>query len=401
MEYKIINDESLIVEILEHLKSTGIKHQDMINSGWTLISEEDLDEELNLTIESTPEKKSRMDGKTYAIRYKYSGPRDDKNRSFCAKVLDLDYIYRKEDIGLMSTSSENKEFAQKKNYSVFRYKGSYGCRHVWKRLIYAKVDGEVQDYEKSDGRGIPLTEEEKQATSLNLNDLINLKNNLKNMIVAKIKFIKGTSISRMSLVENPAVQVDFVKLYRQELKLKVNLDKQEILGPALIPNKYYARGPEFFKAYGYDIQEGGYIYFDDFTVREIATEYLNDTDLDVNTNHEVKVNKDNYNLLSSWIIESDNDLAYDYFSKEDCPVGTWMLKYKILDSTLWKNIKDGKFNGFSMEGSPDIIIVNDEVKMSEEFINDVMNDDVIDEITLDLITDSLFDVIKNNIKKIK
>ena len=84
-------------------------------------------------IESDPEDPSELDAGLYKIRYEYRGPHDDKNRDFCSEVLDLNLIYRKEDIDTMTTNVANPEFG---SYSIWDYKGSYGCRHRWHRLVF-------------------------------------------------------------------------------------------------------------------------------------------------------------------------------------------------------------------------------------------------------------------------
>jgi hypothetical protein len=89
-----------------------------------------------MAIESDPSSKSKSDSGNFAVRYRYNGPRDDKNREFCANVLDLNLIFRKEDIDMMSFRTENKDFG---TYSIFKYKGSYNCRHNWKRLVFKKA----------------------------------------------------------------------------------------------------------------------------------------------------------------------------------------------------------------------------------------------------------------------
>jgi hypothetical protein len=71
-------------------------------------------------ISSEPNKPSKLDGGLYKVRYQYAGPRDDKNRTFCAQVLSKALIYRKEDISKMSFRGENREFG---HYSIFFYKG--------------------------------------------------------------------------------------------------------------------------------------------------------------------------------------------------------------------------------------------------------------------------------------
>lgn len=103
---------------------------------------EDLEKILNFAIKADPNGESSLDvtkgdeGK-WLVRYKYDGVRDKKNRNFCRRVLDYQSrtgrVFRREDINQMSFRSENSEFG---TYSIFRYKGSYGCRHKWQRLIF-------------------------------------------------------------------------------------------------------------------------------------------------------------------------------------------------------------------------------------------------------------------------
>lgn len=89
----------------------------------------------NLAVDAKPNDSSNLDSPTTLTRYKYVGPYDDKNRTFCRRVLDAKLVFRKEDIDMMSFRGENKEFGR---YSIFKYKGSYGCRHQWLRVVYRK-----------------------------------------------------------------------------------------------------------------------------------------------------------------------------------------------------------------------------------------------------------------------
>lgn len=138
----IITDE-LVRPIIKHLKKKGESRKDLEADGWVLIQEDEkmTKEGVKLrlmpvgfsTISSDPEDPSYLDKGLYKIRYEYRGPRDDKNRDFCAEVLDLNLIYRKEDIDTMSNNMANPEFGL---YSIWDYKGSYGCRHRWHRLVF-------------------------------------------------------------------------------------------------------------------------------------------------------------------------------------------------------------------------------------------------------------------------
>lgn len=127
--------------LLSHFKKNGTSHSSMESEGWTLLYEDDdlesdiFDEILLLTfaIESNPEEDSVLDKGKYAIRYKYSGPRDDKNREFCAAMLDADLLYRKEDVQNITFDSYHAD-------NIFQYKGGKYCRHRFTRVVFVKKD---------------------------------------------------------------------------------------------------------------------------------------------------------------------------------------------------------------------------------------------------------------------
>lgn len=140
-EIQSVIPDDLVELVLAHLDIVGEKQTEE-DEEWDLmytqdVNLEDLDKPdesfIQLAITSNPEQKSSEDAGLYKIRYRFNGPRDDKNRTFCASVLDRNLVYRKEDINQMSFRTENKEFG---TYSIFRFKGSYNCRHNWTRLIY-------------------------------------------------------------------------------------------------------------------------------------------------------------------------------------------------------------------------------------------------------------------------
>ena len=135
--------EDLVTPIINHLKKKGESREELEEDGWVLIQEDE-----NRTVEglklrlmpvgfsdisSDPEDPSYLDAGLYKIRYEYRGPKDDKNRDFCGEVLDLNLIYRKEDIDTLTATTANPEFGI---YSIWDYKGSYGCRHRWHRLVF-------------------------------------------------------------------------------------------------------------------------------------------------------------------------------------------------------------------------------------------------------------------------
>ncbi len=165
---KILPDE-LKERTLEILKEKGEKEADLIKEGYVCVevdgvlteAGEKLADKLHeadpdkFAIESDPTAPSNLDQGMFKIRYQYVGPRDDKNRDFCADVLDLNLIYRKEDIDQMSFRTENPEFG---TYSIFRYKGSYGCRHAWHRRVYFRTGTTTGNQTIPETRKIPAIE---------------------------------------------------------------------------------------------------------------------------------------------------------------------------------------------------------------------------------------------------
>jgi hypothetical protein len=91
-------------------------------------------------INPNPDPSSGLDRGFYRVRYRYvPGPGEPAlkktSRTFCRTMMNQfsGAIFRKEDIDIMSFTRANPEFG---TYSIWRYKGSYNCRHRWERLVY-------------------------------------------------------------------------------------------------------------------------------------------------------------------------------------------------------------------------------------------------------------------------
>ena len=121
--------------------------------GWTIVRVEKITPQvvyqMNKQKFSDPNSPSFLDTDNFRVRFKYVGPRDFKNRQFCADMLSFNRIYREEDIAELS----NPEFG---NYDIFLWRGSYNCRHTWVRLIY-KAEGRIIN-SGSSNRGVEETE---------------------------------------------------------------------------------------------------------------------------------------------------------------------------------------------------------------------------------------------------
>jgi len=131
--------------VLEQMSKIG-QDRTEFEEDWILIDEEDVDGEpqadnhysknYSFAIQNDPDASSFMDSGFYRIRYEYVGGAPiSTSRKFCVEMITTykNNLYRKEDINQMSFTTTNKPFG---TYSIFLWKGSYNCRHKWRRLTY-------------------------------------------------------------------------------------------------------------------------------------------------------------------------------------------------------------------------------------------------------------------------
>lgn len=168
---------------------------------------------------------------------------------------------------------------------------------------------------------------------------------------------KDSTVYAISLVEEPAIESNFVYLAKQKEKKNIILsaeDKHLVYGAVLIPDMPIVR---------YDDVDGEfYIQFPKETVEKLAFDYVQSGRMhSFTTQH--KDETDKIAIIESWVKTSDNDKSRDLGL--DCPVGTWFVGAKIEDEEIWQNIKEGKMNGFSIES----FLNMDEILLSKNNYN--------------------------------
>ena len=89
---------------------------------------------------SDPNAPSSQDTPDVKFRYKYVGPQDGKNRTFCAEMMRANRVFRIEDIQEMSNRNVNPVGPD--GYDMFEWRGSFNCRHKWVQLIY-RAEGSI------------------------------------------------------------------------------------------------------------------------------------------------------------------------------------------------------------------------------------------------------------------
>jgi hypothetical protein len=308
---RIVADEDIQNKILEYLKSCGQE----VPSHWREVTDEEYlaAREVELTTDPTsresyndlPDPKG---GGQWLVRYKYFTPNGspviETTREFCREVIALGRIYTEEEI---QNGLSNPEFG---NYSIFDYKGSYGCRHVWKRQIY------YEDYEDDE--------------------------------VRKVGFVPRV-VSRLDDTDATTLNAYLSKD-----------EKMQVVAPLLIPEKKVFRNDELGRYY---------MIFSKETITELR-EIAHNKGVLMSKN----LFKDTHDggiapsyILDEWQTESEDDKAYtEYgFNIQRCPVGTWMVMSQITDKEYWKKeIKGNKKYAYSIEALINLTIIKMQ-KMAE------------------------------------
>jgi hypothetical protein len=151
---------------------------------------------------------------------------------------------------------------------------------------------------------------------------------------------KLSGIDAVSVVHSPAIEENFIALNKHEIELKeVDAEKRILMGAALIPDKQIFRRNE---------KEEYYIFFSKDTVRQASELFLmNSNQNNATYEHDQKLK--GLSVVESWIIEdskTDKSRLYNF----NLPKGTWMISMKVNNDDVWKDVKDGKVKGFSIEG---------------------------------------------------
>jgi len=289
--------EDTISAIIKKLDELG---EDM--SEWIEVDKDEFIKEAFATITSSPNKPSVADFGNIAVRYKYSGPYDDRNRKFCHQLMGLRKVFRKEDINSLSIEGANQEFGL---YDIFAYKGSYNCRHFWQEVFYKREN--------------PITNDKKPLANSN-------------------RILDGTTLNTPGL-NIPSTEItDTVKTAFAALD-----EKQMLVGPLMVPNKLIVRADDDGNPY--------YVYFTEETIKKLAYKMMKDKLIDsVNIEHDSNDKVSDAYLVESWMIEdAETDKSRNYGF--NLPKGTWMGMYKIDNQKIWNEyVKTGKVKGFSVEG---------------------------------------------------
>ena len=158
-----------------------------------------------------------------------------------------------------------------------------------------------------------------------------------------IKDESEDGVFAISLVDSPAIEENFIMLSSQEVELKIlDEEKRLVVGFALVPEKRIFR----------KVKDKEFnIFFTKETVALSSELFMKKLNLNkFTTEHEKEVQ--GINVIESWIVEdakNDKSNIYNLGAKG----GEWVVMSKIYNDDIWKQVKEGKFKGYSIEGMYD------------------------------------------------
>ena len=145
----------------------------------------------------------------------------------------------------------------------------------------------------------------------------------------------------ISLVDEPAIEEEFVHLAKDKEPIEVKLSSEErhmVYGAVLVPEKdiYRNNGEQEF-----------YVNFTKESIEKMSQDFMKEyRQKAVTLDHEEEANE--VCVVESWLVEDtfrDKSNALGL----TLPVGTWCVGMKVNNIETWDRIKSGELKGFSVE----------------------------------------------------
>lgn len=317
------------------LDELGEPYDKLIAEGYSIVRVEKITPQMvhkmNQQRFSSPNEISELDTDETKTRYKYVGPRDEKNRKFCREMLSKNRVYRIEDIEQLTSDQANEEFGY---YSIFLYRGSFNCRHQWFRLIY-KADTSIRNSGNStkglireEGLGPVLQPDTRPKATIN-----NVGNPDSKQWKPGVPR-EGSSFAAegTELLEIPQSKLMFA-----------DDEKKILVGAAMVPNRMIHRYDNLGNLY--------YVFFSKESIKKMAAKFLKQKRTDETSieHNGIKLGSDKVYVTESWISEDPiKDKSHKYGF--ELPAGTWYVAMKVEDPKIWELVKSKTLTGFSVEG---------------------------------------------------
>lgn len=167
-----------------------------------------------------------------------------------------------------------------------------------------------------------------------------------------------TGVDFVALVDQPAIQIAWHKFdHVKPFEFKVESDEKQIVsGPLMVAD---------MPIYRRDSSGEYYAVFDANTIEQIVLKFSkNKAQNNVNLMHNNERIVDGVFMFESFIIDRKRGIMPP-IGFEELTDGSWFGSYKIENKDVWSMVKEGTFQGFSVEG------VFGQVKVDEQPQNEI------------------------------
>lgn len=168
-----------------------------------------------------------------------------------------------------------------------------------------------------------------------------------------------TGIDRISLVQMPAVESNFLAFAKDKKQVMFSANEEQQMITGVLARADYP-------IYRYDDQLGEYyVQFGKDVIKEMAEKLLIDGHQNwVNIEHIENSDVDGVYMLEMFIKDTNKGINPTGF--DDISDGSLFATFKVRNPKIWEYIKNGTFKGFSIEG----LFGFEEAKSEDEKIYD-------------------------------
>lgn len=168
----------------------------------------------------------------------------------------------------------------------------------------------------------------------------------------------NSEVNYIAIVERPAIKKNFNAFNNVQKFEIVNEDKRIVSGCFMLADTPIYRRDDKFGEY--------YIAFSKDTISKVAQRFFKKGyQNNVNLAHDKSQRMDNITIFESFISDEERGIM-PMRGFEDVPWGSWFGSMLVENEQAWNKVKDGTFNGFSIEGVFDYA----QIKSKEDIILD-------------------------------
>ncbi len=163
----------------------------------------------------------------------------------------------------------------------------------------------------------------------------------------------------VALVQSPAIQKNFVA-FGNRLKFLANAEQRVVSGPLMIAD---------LPIYRRDSEGEYYVMFTGEEIRKIVQRFFKKGyQAKVNVEHDKAI--DGVYMFESYIIDRSRGVNPPT-GFEDVSDGSWFGSFKVENESIWDQVKEGTFKGFSVEGIFQYERTGKVVTPEEEIMNQI------------------------------